>query len=105
MRLDVLRDELRHLRLAPLALGRETHERRELIRKRAGLEERIVRAASLPGGALLGRHLRRVNLTAALAITSVTLEGLASLLGLGDQGARASRDLRLESAEGLRQSG
>ena len=53
--LDIRRDELRDLRLALLALGRETHERRELIGDRAGLEERVVRTASLPSGTLLRR--------------------------------------------------
>jgi len=77
VRLDVVGHELRDLRLRALRAGRELHERAQLRGQAAGLQERVLRAAELPRGLLLGRHVRDVLLDAAL------LAGLLHLLGRG----------------------
>ena len=77
VRLDVVGDELRHLRLRALRARRELHERAQLRGQTARLEERVLGAAELPGGLLLGRHVGDVLLDAAL------LARLLDLLGRG----------------------
>ena len=98
VRLDVRRDELGDIRLALLALGGQAHERGQLIRDRAELQESVVGTAGLPLGALLWRHRRRVLLDTALGVADIALEGLERLTGLSDQRADTGRPL---STEGL----
>ena len=74
--LHVLGHKLGDIRLALLRLGRQTHELRQLIRDGAELEEGVVRATSLPSGALLGRHRGGILANTALGIASLTLQGL-----------------------------
>ena len=93
MALDVARDELRYIRLGLLRLGRETHEGTQLIRKRADLEERVVKAASLPRGTVLRRERRGVYLAALLGVAGITLDGLDGLLRIVNSGADTSREL------------
>ena len=101
VRLDVRRDELRDIRLALLALGGQAHERGQLIRDRAELQESVVGTAGLPLGALLGRHRRRVLLHTALGVADIALEGLERLAGLSNQRADAGRPLRTERLQVL----
>lgn len=101
VRLDVRRDELRDIRLGALGLGGQAHERRQLIRDRAELEERIVGAAGLPRSTLLGRHRRGVLLHALLGVADIALQGLQGLTGLSDQRADTCSPLRTERLEVL----
>jgi hypothetical protein len=97
--LDVVGDELGHIRLGALALGRKTHECGELIRDRAELEERVVRTTSLISLALFRSHFRRILSATLLGITSLTLECLGSLLGFMHSCANTSNELSVEGAE------
>jgi len=99
--LDVRRDELRDIRLGALGLGRQAHERSQLIRDRAELQERVVRAAGLPLGLLLGRHIRGVLAHAALGVANIALQGLEGLTSLRNQRADTRRPLRAERLEVL----
>ena len=76
--LHVLGNELGHIRLALLRLGRQTHELRQLIRDGAELQERVVRATSLPRGTLLRRHRGGILANTTLGVASLTLQGLRS---------------------------
>jgi len=103
--LHVLRDELGHLRLGALVTRLETHKRAELIRKGALDEEGVVRTASLPDLALLGRHRLGVLLHLALGVAVLLLRLLGGLLrrlhGLTNLGG----ELRGKGLERLRQLG
>ena len=92
VRLDVLADELRHLRLRARLARLETHEVAELIRQRALDQEGVVRAALLVGGALLLGHRRRVNTLLLLGVAGLALGRLGRLLN----GADGITDLRAE---------
>jgi len=82
--LDVVGDELRDLRLRALGASRQLHEGAQLRGERAGLQEGVLRAAELPRGLLLRRHVSNILLHAAL---------LARLLDL--LGNRLRRDQRV----------
>jgi hypothetical protein len=97
--LDILRNELRHIRLRALRLGRKTHERRELIRNRAKLQEGVIRTARLPSRTLLRRERSGVNTAAALRVTRLALEGLRGVRGLMDKITDTRGDLRRKSTE------
>ncbi len=81
VRLHVVRDELRDLRLRALGASGQLHERAQLRGQAAGLQERVLRAAELPRGLLLSRHVSDILLH---------LLALASLLHL--LGSRLRRD-------------
>lgn len=101
--LDVVRDELRDLRLRALGARRDAEERTELIRDATLAEERVVRALRLPLRALLGGERGRVNTALLLRVAGLTLEGLDRRRGLRDRRARAGRNLRLDRADRLRE--
>jgi len=92
VRLDVLADELRHLRLRALRTLREAHELGQLRRQRALNQEGIVGATGLPDLLLLRGHRRRVLTLLLLGITGLTLGRLRRLLdsldGVADTGAQ-----------------
>ena len=92
VRLDVLADELRHLRLRAGLARLEAHEVAELIRERALDQEGVVRAALLVSGTLLLRHRRRINLLLLLGIAGLALGRLGRLLN----GADGITDLRAQ---------
>ena len=92
VRLDVLADELRHLRLRARLTRLEAHEVAQLVRQRALNQEGVVRAALLVGGALLLRHRRRVNLLLLLGVAGLALGRLGRLLN----GADGITDLRAQ---------
>jgi len=94
--LDVVGDELRHLRLRALGTSRNTHERREFIADRALTEEGVVRATGLPDRTGLGGERRRVNLHLALGLTGLALDRLRRRGNIGEEGARGRRQGRLE---------
>jgi len=77
--LHIRRDELRHIRLRALGLGGQAHEGGKLIRDGAELQEGVVCTASLPRGLLLGRHIRGIDLAAALGVTGLALQGAGRL--------------------------
>ena len=88
VRLDIVRHELRDLRLRALGTSRQAHERAQLRGETAGLEEGVLRAAELPGSLLLGGHVGNILLHL------LTLASLLDLLGSrlrGDQ--RIGNDL------------
>lgn len=101
VRLDLRRDELRDIRLRLEALDRETHERRELIRDRADLEEGVVRTARLLLGAVLRGERRGVNLALLARVTRLTLEGTRRLLSLTNDRTDTTRKLRVDRTERL----
>ena len=84
--LDVVRHELRHLRLRALRARRELHEGAQLRREATGLQEGVLRAAELPGGLLLRRHVGHILLDTALALGVLDLTGrrLGSQEEVGD---------------------
>ena len=73
--LDVVRHELRDLRLRALRARRELHERAQLRREATGLQEGVLRAAELPRRLLLRRHVGHVLLYTALALGVLDLTG------------------------------
>ena len=75
--LHVVRHKLRHLRLRALGASGQLHERAELRGQAAGLQERVLGAAELPRGLLLGRHVSDVLLHL------LALARLLDLLGSG----------------------
>ena len=105
VRLDVLADELRHLRLRARLTGLEAHEGAELLRQRALDQEGIVGAAGLPNGLLLRRHRRRVLALLLLGVAGLTLGRLRRLLDRAHRIADAGREVRAERLQGLSQSG
>jgi len=105
VRLDVLADELRHLRLRARLTRLESHKVAQLVRQRALDQEGVVRAALLPRGALLRRHRRRVNLLLLLGVASLALGGLRSLLDGADGIADTGRQVRAERLERLGKGG
>jgi hypothetical protein len=86
--LDVVRHELRHLRLRALRARRELHERAQLRRETTGLQEGVLGPAQLPRRLLLGRHVGHILLDTALALGVLDLTGRR----LGSQ-ERVSDDL------------
>ena len=84
VRLDVVRDKLRHLRLRALGASGQAHERAQLRGQTARLQEGVLRTAQLPRRLLLRRHVGNILLHAAL---------LARLLDL--LGGRLRRDQRV----------
>ena len=84
VRLHVVGDELRDLRLRTLGTGGQAHERAQLRGQATRLQERVLGAAQLPRGLLLRRHVGDILLHAAL------LAGLLDLLG-----GRLRRDQRV----------
>ena len=62
VRLDVVGHELRDLRLRALGASGQLHERAQLRREATRLQERVLGAAQLPRGLLLGRHVSDVLL-------------------------------------------
>ena len=92
VRLDVLADELRHLRLRAGVTRLEAHEVAQLVRQRALNQEGVVRTTLLVGRTLLLRHRRRVNLLLLLGITGLTLGRLGRLL----DGTDGITDLRAQ---------
>jgi len=105
VRLHVLADELRHLRLRARLARLEAHEVTQLIRQRALHQEGVVRATLLPGGTLLGRHRRRVNLLLLLGVAGLALGGLRGLLDGLHGVADTRRQVRAERLERLSQGG
>ena len=99
VRLHVLADELRNLRLRALLARLEAHERAELIRQRALDEEGVVRTASLPSLALLRAHRRRVTALLLLGIAGLALGRLRGLLDGAHGIAHAGGQLRAERLE------
>ena len=99
--LDVLRHKLGHIRLRALGLGGQTHEGRHLVGEQAGLQERVVRAAGLPGSLLLGRHRRGVLAHTALGLADRALHRLGRLRRLSDQGAHTTGHLGVQGAQRL----
>ena len=99
--LDVVRDELRDLRLRTLGARRDADERRELIGDATLAEERVVRALRVLLRALLGGERRGVDTALLLRVAGLTLEGLDRRRRLRDGRARARRNLRLDRAERL----
>jgi hypothetical protein len=102
--LHIRRHKLGHISLGALALRGQAHEAGELIGDGAELEERVVRATSLPGSLLLGSHVSRVLAAALLGVASLTLERLGRLNRLVDSRADAGGDIGAESLEGLLES-
>ena len=84
VRLHVVGDKLRDLRLRTLGTGGQAHERAQLRGQATRLQERVLGAAQLPRSLLLRRHVGDVLLHAAL------LAGLLDLLG-----GRLRRDQRV----------
>lgn len=101
--LDVVRDELRHLRLGALGTRRDTHERRQLIADRALAQEGVVRTALLPRGAGLRGQRRRVHLHLALALARLTLDRLRRRGDLVERRTDTRRQLTLEALELVRE--
>ena len=99
--LDVVRDELRDLRLRALGARRDADERRELIGDATLAEERVVRALRVILRALLRGERRGVDTALLLRVAGLTLEGLDRRRRLRDGRARARRNLRLDRAERL----
>ena len=99
VRLDVLADELRHLRLRAGLARLEAHEVAQLVRQRALNQEGVVRTALLVGRTLLLRHRRRVNLLLLLGITGLTLGRLGRLLDGTDGITDLRAQLRAERLE------
>ena len=79
--LDVLGHVLGDLGLGALGTRGDAHERAELRGERALNEEGIVGATGLPGSALLGGHVGRVDLALLLGIALLLLGNLGRLLG------------------------
>jgi len=84
VRLHVVRDKLRDLRLGALGASGQLHERAQLRREATRLQERVLGAAQLPRRLLLRRHVGHILLHTAL------LAGLLDLLG-----SRLRRDQRV----------
>jgi len=101
--LHVLGDELGHLGLGALLRGLDAHERGQLGGQRLLLQERIVRAASLPGHALLRRQGSRVDLALLLRVARLLLRGLGGLLGRLDSLTHTARELGGQRLQLLRQ--
>ena len=99
--LDVVRDELRDLRLRTLGARRDADERRELIGDATLAEERVVRALRVVLRALLRGERRGIDTALLLRVAGLTLEGLDRRRRLRDGRARARRNLRLDRAERL----
>ena len=99
--LDVVRDELRDLRLRALGARRDADERRELIGDATLAEERVVRALRVILRALLRGERRGIDTALLLRVAGLTLEGLDRRRRLRDGRARARRNLRLDRAERL----
>lgn len=100
--LHVGRNELGHIRLGALGLGRETHEARQLIRDGAELEEGVVRATSVVRGALLGGHRGGVLANTALGVAGLTLDGLRRLRHIAEQAADGGGHIGVQGAHTLR---
>ena len=98
---DIRRDELRHIRLALLGTGRQTHEAGQLRGDGAQLEEGVVRTASIVGGALLGGHRRGVLTNTALRLAGLTLDGLRGVGSLAEQLANTGGDLRAQGTQAV----
>ena len=94
-------NELRHIRLAALRLGGETHEARQLIGDGAELEEGVVRTASLVGRTLLGGHRGGVLANTALGLASLTLQRLGCIGRLTEDLTNTGRDLRAQGTEAV----
>jgi len=99
VRLHVLADELRHLRLRALLARLQAHEVAELVRQRTLDEEGVVRAASLPSLALLRGHRRRITALLLLGIAGLALRRLRGLLDGAHGIAHAGGELRAERLE------
>jgi len=105
VRLDVGGDELGHIRLGALALGRQAHEGGQLIRNRAELEERVVRTARLVDRLLLRGHVGGVLAATLLGVAGLALDRLGRLERLMNCCADASSYIRAERLEGILESG
>ena len=103
VRLDVLADELRHLRLRARLTGLEAHEGAELLRQRALDQEGVVGATGLPDRLLLRRHRRRVLALLLLGVAGLTLGRLGRLLDRAHRIADTSGEIRAERLERLGQ--
>ena len=103
VRLDILADELRHLRLRARLAGLEAHEGAELIRQRALNQECVVGATGLPNSLLLRRHRRRVLALLLLGVAGLTLGRLRRLLDRAHRIADTGREVRAERLERLSQ--
>jgi len=99
VRLDVLADELRHLRLRARLARLQTHEVAELIRQRALNQEGVVGTARLPRRLLLRRHRRRVTTLLLLRVARLTLGRLRRLLNGADSVTDLRAQLRTERLE------
>jgi len=99
--LHVGRNELRHIRLGALGLGRETHEARQLVGDGAELEEGVVRTAGLVGRTLLRGHRGGVLANTALRITGLTLDGLRRLSHITEQAADGGGHIGVQGAHTL----
>lgn len=103
--LDVLGDELGHLRLGTLGTRGNAHERSQLGCDGLLLEEGIVRTTSLPGHTLLGRERRRVDLPLLLGVARLLLRRLCRLLGRPHGITNTAGELRGKSLELLCEGG
>ena len=103
VRLDVLADELRHLRLRARLTGLEAHEGAQLLRQRALDKEGVVGATGLPHSLLLRRHRRRVLALLLLGIAGLALGRLRRLLDRAHRIADTGGQLRAERLERLGQ--
>jgi hypothetical protein len=101
--LDILRDELGHLRLRALGTRSDAHEGAELRGERLLLEEGVVRTTSLPGSLLLRGQSRGIDTALLLGVAGLLLGGLGSLLSGTDGITHLRRELRGESLELLRE--
>ena len=101
VRLDILADELRHLRLRARLTGLEAHEGAELLRQRALNKEGVVGATGLPRRLLLRRHRGRVLALLLLGVAGLTLGCLRRLLDRLHGVADTGREVRAERLERL----
>jgi hypothetical protein len=103
VRLDVVGDELRDLRLRALGASGQAHERAQLRREAAGLQEGVLGAAELPGGLLLGRHVGDILLDALAATSLLDLlgRGLGSEERVGDDLLQVVGEARADLAQAL----
>ena len=103
--LDILGDELGHIRLGALLTCLESHELAELGAEWLLLEEGIVGTTSLPGCSLLWVEGGWVNLALLLGVTGLLLGCLGCLLGGLDCITNTGGELGGECLELLREVG